>query len=524
MKKLHAVFLVVFLLYSFSLSFGENLEDTTQVKPKPLFEEIPDPHLGISCETCHKQRPAPSSTEEEIYTFADTFWFDEISLCESCHKKASIHPTGMDAKKIKKPMSIPDIFPTGKYGSATGAVVCSTCHDLHAGICNFYMLRGFPKSAFDFEPVFQNRESFCKSCHQENTVPRIPHKGDASPCGFCHINGGDPVGSPKQETENICRFCHNELSSEHYKDVQPYSEEPKCATCHDVHGYSKKGHFVNPGYENLANESKKTNPHLKNAFCVTCHTEEPVQGVSNIRFDGNVVDTCMRCHKDEFPWRTADFHPVNVSVDIPGRHKPKNLALFDGKVTCLTCHLADCRIENKKEAKKTNKIFLRGGPYQHRSDICFECHERDAYAKYNVHDQIDSRGIVREGVCLYCHRIQPDRKVKTQKQDSTNLVASMTDLCVRCHRDKFHPGQKDHIKPVSADMQKRKSVYEIEQNVFFPMDGRENITCVTCHNPHEKGIIPWGAGAKGADEPDKLRLAKKDGLLCQVCHTARGLK
>lgn len=510
MKNLCLVSSVIFVLCSLLFANAEELE----AKPQPLFEEIPNQHLGLGCESCHKQKPAPTSTEEEIRTFANTFEFDEVGLCKSCHKKGCLHPTGTD-------------------------VVCSSCHNLHTTVGNFHLLRGFPEGAFDFEPKFKNRESFCRGCHRDGPASWNPHKGDSSSCGFCHAedqNVGAVRESPlRQETESICHFCHDELSSEHYKDANPYPDlgkNPGCTTCHDVHGYSKKGYFINQAYEDPANESKRTNPHLRDAFCLTCHTEEPEKGVPNIRFNGNVIDACMHCHKDEFKWRTADFHPVNVSVDIPGRHKPKNLVLFDEKVTCLTCHLVDCQVENKKEVKKINKVFLRGGPdgkpdgspYQHRSDICFECHERDAYAKYNVHDQIDSRGIVREGVCLYCHRVQPDRKLKTQKQDSSNLVAPMIDLCVRCHRDKFHPGQKDHIKPVSADMQKRKSVYEIEQNVFFPMSEEGNVTCVTCHNPHEKGIIPWGAGAKGADEPDKLRLAKKDGLLCQVCHTARGLK
>ncbi|MDD5773464.1 MAG: cytochrome c3 family protein [bacterium] len=579
MKKLHLFPLIILVLYIFSLllfpvtaeeyggggvygtkspedilnqmkkekeetSDTENpVEDTTgskenivtqeepEAKPKPLFDEIPNPHLGISCENCHKQKPIPSSTEKEIYTFSNTFEFDEISLCESCHKKVNLHPTGVNPKKLEKPMTIPDIFPTGKYGKSAGTVVCSTCHDLHVSVGNFQMLRGFQKTAFDFEPVFENRETFCKSCHGEKIISQNPHKGDHSPCGFCHASDPKISSNPKQtlrqDAENICYFCHNKINSKHYSDANPYPElkkEPVCETCHDVHGYSKKGYFVTSEYESLATESLKTNPHLKNAFCLTCHTEEPVKGIPNIRFGGNTIETCMRCHRDEFPWRSADFHPINVSADAPGKHKPKNLSLFDGKITCLTCHYADCRVENKKEVKKTNKIFLRGGPYQYRSDICFECHERDAYVKYNVHDQIDSRGIIREGVCLYCHRNQPDRKVRAQKQDFKNLIAPMTDLCVRCHRDKVHPGQKDHIKHASVDMQKRKSVYEIEQNVFLPVDEKENVTCATCHNPHEKGIIPWGAGTKGADEPAKLRLVKKDGLLCQVCHTGQGLK
>ncbi|MEW6088875.1 MAG: hypothetical protein AB1498_11300 [bacterium] len=583
MRKLYLIFFIIFLFYSFSLllfftnaeEYGgggiygtksqeeiinqikrekeedtetENSskvipEDTTEAKdttvipedveakPQPLFEEIANSHLGVSCETCHRRKPVPSSAEKEIYTFANTFEFDEISLCESCHKKTNLHPTGMDPKKLEKSMVIPDIFPLGKYGSFAGTVVCSTCHDLHTGVGNFHMLRGFPKNAFDFEPAFENRESFCKSCHGENVISQTPHKADMSPCGFCHSSDPKISASPKetlrQETKTICVFCHDKLSSAHYKGVNPYPDlkkDPVCITCHDVHGYSKKGHLVTPEYEDLANESKKTNPHLKNAFCLTCHLEEPSKGIPNLRFGRNTVAVCLHCHKDEFPWRTADFHPVDVLADAPGKHKPQNLALFNGKITCLTCHLVDCQVANKKETKKTNKIFLRGGPYQNRSDICFECHERDAYVKYNVHDQIDSRGIIREGVCLYCHRSQPDRKVRAQKQDFNNLISSMTDLCVRCHRDKFHPGQKNHIKPASTDMQKRKSVYEIERNVFLPMDDKGNVTCATCHNPHEKGIIPWGAGTKGADEPDKLRLVKKDGLLCQVCHAGQGLK
>ena len=183
-------------------------QEDPEAKPSALFDEISNLHLGISCEICHNQKPVTSSTEKEIYTFSSAFGFDEVSLCESCHKNANLHPTGMDLKKLKNIMPIPGILQMGKYGNSKGVIVCSTCHDLHVSVGNFYMLRGFQKDALDFEPVFENRESFCKSCHGENIISRTPHKGDLSPCGFCHSSdpkiSSDPKQTLRQDTERIC--------------------------------------------------------------------------------------------------------------------------------------------------------------------------------------------------------------------------------------------------------------------------------------------------------------------------------
>ena len=51
------------------ISPAEELE----AAPKFLFEEIPNPHLGIRCETCHREKPTPTSKEKEIHTLANNY-------------------------------------------------------------------------------------------------------------------------------------------------------------------------------------------------------------------------------------------------------------------------------------------------------------------------------------------------------------------------------------------------------------------------------------------------------------------
>jgi len=53
--------------------------------------------------------------------------------------------------------------------------------------------------------------------------------------------------------------------------------------------------------------------------------------------------------------------------------------------------------------------------------------------------------------------------------------------------------------------------------VTIPLVPRDRITCSTCHNPHQKGVILYAPSAKGADAPTRLRLPQEQ--LCIVCHS-----
>lgn len=68
----------------------------------------------------------------------------------------------------------------------------------------------------------------------------------------------------------------------------------------------------------------------------------------------------------------------------------------------------------------------------------------------------------------------------------------------------------------SFEMLRTLAKNETAMDVLLPLVPRNRVTCSTCHNPHQKGVIRREAAAKGADAPDKLRLPSP--RLCFACH------
>jgi hypothetical protein len=57
---------------------------------------------------------------------------------------------------------------------------------------------------------------------------------------------------------------------------------------------------------------------------------------------------------------------------------------------------------------------------------------------------------------------------------------------------------------------------ETTYDIILPLAKDGKMTCVTCHNPHEKGVIASGKpSAKGAGSKYRERLPK---ILCIECH------
>jgi predicted CXXCH cytochrome family protein len=63
--------------------------------------------------------------------------------------------------------------------------------------------------------------------------------------------------------------------------------------------------------------------------CTICHQPAGAHSVGNLKKP--LSDLCLECHRDR---RSPNEH----KVDIPARTEVKGLPLFDGKITCLTCH------------------------------------------------------------------------------------------------------------------------------------------------------------------------------------------
>lgn len=147
----------------------------------------------------------------------------------------------------------------------------------------------------------------------------------------------------------------------------------------------------------------------------------------------------------------------------------------------------------------------------------------------NPHNQISDTGEVLWGTCVVCHKETPDVKAKSIKDVKLYYEDNPDQLCRNCHAVKKHPGGEgtisatmsgysapDHLvvpsKVVTQNM--RLSLKEIP--MILPLDPKSGrILCATCHNPHERGLLP-GRPDWGADYSMRLRSAGLD--ICQYCH------
>jgi predicted CXXCH cytochrome family protein len=214
---------------------------------------------------------------------------------------------------------------------------------------------------------------------------------------------------------------------------------------------------------------------------------------------------CLECH-DNY---TMNHHPVNFKPirDIP-------FPLTDGKITCRTCHFGD--------HESGGTYFLRGGPYLQQRDMCFECHHQKNYAGINPHRMLDKNGNIikivgEKPICIVCHVSKPDPE--TDITEDVEFRADVGFLCWRCHQPMANAlFQHQHllVKP-SREMRKTLEKNEKKMNVLLPLIPRDRVTCSTCHNPHQKGVILREAVAKGADAPARLRVPSP--LLCSLCHS-----
>jgi len=249
--------------------------------------------------------------------------------------------------------------------------------------------------------------------------------------------------------------------------------------------------------------------------CVTCHrTNDPSADRGVHAFAGGIEPSsaCLDCHHYE-----VNHHPVNISPrdGSPGATQ-SGLPLFDGKIRCLTCHQAhnDPGHNNLNGAPK----LLRGGPYPDQRALCFQCHGQDDYTKIDPHNMLSADGSVRrvngEPVCLICHTALPDPK---GDPDLVEFKADVAFLCWRCHapmageflRNHFHVRPK---KPTRAAI----TGTESQLGIALPLARDGMLTCSTCHNPHQTGVLTRTAVQAGSDAPKRLRIAKAS--FCQACH------
>ena len=259
-----------------------------------------------------------------------------------------------------------------------------------------------------------------------------------------------------------------------------------------------------------ADMTPQTNLHYTGQYCNECHEQPPTRGGNRyLRYGGDYKLLC-RCHTAP----SGDYiHPVNITPSVEKRKRiPPDFPLENGKLTCLTCH--DIYRQCQKRLFERNS--LRGAPYPKRMSFCFNCHIKKNYEPNDPHQQLNNNKEIIIETCLMCHKEKPDEKHATFKD--VTFIGDIEMICRRCHHIAGnHSGNHDHMKNVpSADGVKRIKLVEAKFHTRLPLNENGKMTCITCHNPHEKGIIPEGSpGAKGAGSKYRHRLP---GNLCKECH------
>lgn len=259
----------------------------------------------------------------------------------------------------------------------------------------------------------------------------------------------------------------------------------------------------------LAGLPDATNIHHQAQYCSLCH-----QAGSNAPPAFEVrpragLDVNCRCHYNH----PEDLrHPTDVVLPEAMRSRmPASFPLSDGKMTCVTCHSFKVLCAPQKPEASS----LRGAPYPDRSAFCYQCHDAAKYERLNPHRQLDTAGKIVEEKCLFCHIKKPDETRATFA--SIKLVGGLEMLCRGCHDvSDLHPAGKRHMVRPTLEYQARMRRLENHYGIVLPLDEKGRLTCITCHNPHEEGVIPKSqAGAPGAGQALRQRLPK---ALCAECH------
>ncbi len=264
---------------------------------------------------------------------------------------------------------------------------------------------------------------------------------------------------------------------------------------------------------------KKINIHFSARYCLECHTSRNVDPqTKSLKFNGDFRKLCLDCHNERDP---IHGHPVNVHVKASGGVRiPSDFPLQKEVMDCRTCHdvYIQCRDSESDRLLLKGQMLLRGLPYKSRLRFCYRCHDTGLFSRYNPHQQIDEVGLAMHDKCIYCHTDVPDESHTTYRE--VKLIGTYSELCKGCHyQTAKQPLHVRHLRKPTRDVVERMAQMQKEFKMVLPLDQDGNVTCVTCHNPHEKGLIPdQRAGAIGAGAPHRHRLA---GNLCIKCHPMR---
>jgi len=258
-------------------------------------------------------------------------------------------------------------------------------------------------------------------------------------------------------------------------------------------------------------EQEMVDPHWTGEHCTQCHVAEKGP---DLRFGGDVLTLCNRCHSDDPPVCTKVHTHNSVLPDTMEDTIPADWPIVGSRITCLTCHEVTLQMHVNAAAEKANKNFLRTDEPGNIFSFCFNCHQKGRFQKTNPH-QVTPGTEIRSS-CFLCHT--EDLATGSEDRFQASVKTISPSLCTACHGNLA----KGHIvhEELEADTFRANEDALLkldEEGLELPLaEGRMH--CATCHNPHPQGIIGRKKAAIGVGKEYFLRIPKARDL-CGACHT-----
>ena len=376
-------------------------------------------------------------------------------------------------------------------------------------------------------------EKTCLGCHDkiiEVIAQSVPHepaqKGECASCHAPHASRYDHLLNVRERA--LCFSCHEDQKlAFQLGSVHTPIKQGKCIVCHEVHGSENKALLKLTGTELClsCHEKKKEQlsyPKVHDAFgdgdCADCHLSHNSEHKFQLTL--SPTDLCLDCH-DVDDEDVLDAHsgiPVAGS-QCTGCHEP-HASTFSmlvrpvvhqpfGEKQCGECHLLD---------SDTPRLLQATG-----GRLCFKCHEPFQSPKFAViHDPV-ANGNCRachvphagdepkllaantRQVCLQCHA---DLEERGRNSRSVHPVKVEKGSCTACHQPHFSDSKSllfaGPIRTCLSCHETQQHGHPLGSDRLDPRTGEE-ITCVTCHDPH------------GTAYPYTLRGDQSRGL-CVECH------
>ncbi|MFH0926420.1 MAG: cytochrome c3 family protein [bacterium] len=348
-------------------------------------------------------------------------------------------------------------------------------------------------------------------------------------CQSCHKN--IPESCSLISTEKTTTLLKSQLKE---LELPLLKNKISCISCHKKYKtMNTSQHLLKDEYYKFYKAAETINPHKTGVFCLFCHTKEPKRndevrkrnnevgmindenkqpttdgkqqtfsGEKYLKYNSDITQLCKSCHNNKKAW--ADNHPIDI---IPSEGKGIKISdifpLYNGKLTCTTCHLLKCK------GGGDNPKFLRGGPYTKRTDACLMCHVREEYQAKSPHRLVGDDGKIIQDSCTYCHTFEINGIKRF------GYKAPFKFYCIGCHpnKEKGHPLGGNHTGVfIDTIWKNAQSAYRLDTKEegtleIFPLTMSGRIMCSTCHDPHR-------------DKGDNAKLRMNDlQRTCRPCHS-----